>query len=139
MNFEPYESALKQLDTVRVVGRVVKLVGLVIEAQVQGVSIGDVCMIEVQDSEMIRGEVVGFKEDQVLMMPLGPITGIHPGSKVYPTGNPITVKVGPQLLGRVLDGLGDPIDQKGPLEYDDEYPIDEDAPDPISRPRISEC
>lgn len=138
MNFEPYESALKQLDTVRVVGRVVKLVGLVIEAQVQGVSIGDVCMIEVQDSEMIRGEVVGFKEDQVLMMPLGPITGIHPGSKVYPTGNPITVKVGPQLLGRVLDGLGDPIDQKGPLEYDDEYPIDEDAPDPISRPRISE-
>ena len=95
MNTEPFKKALEDVDVVRVVGRVVKVVGLVIEAQIQGVSVGDLCMVEIIGGEMIRAEVVGFKEDQVLMMPLGLITGIRPGSKVYPTGMPISVKVGP--------------------------------------------
>ena len=138
MNFDPYKKALDDLDVVRVVGRVVKVVGLVIEAQIQGVSVGDLCMVEIVGGDMIRAEVVGFKEDQVLMMPLGTITGIRPGSKVYPMGIPISVKVGPKLLGRVLNGLGEPIDGKGPLEYEELYPIDQDPPDPFSRPRIND-
>ena len=71
-------------------------------------------MIELVHGELIRAEVVGFKEDQVLLMPLGLITGIQPGSKVYYTGNPISVKVGLNMLGRVLNGLGEPIDGKEP-------------------------
>jgi flagellum-specific ATP synthase len=139
VTFELYKKALETLDVTRVVGRVIKVVGLVIEAQIQGVSIGDLCMIEVANSEQIRAEVVGFKEDQVLLMPLGLLVGIRPGSKVYPTGLPISVKVGDALLGRVLDGLGEPADSKGPVDYTDIYPIDQDPPDPFKRPRITEA
>jgi flagellum-specific ATP synthase len=137
MNTDPFKRALNDIELVRVVGRVVKVVGLVIEAQIQGVSVGDLCMVEIIGGTSIRAEVVGFKEDQVLMMPLGMITGIRPGSKVTPTGHPISIKVGPKLLGRVLNGLGEPIDGKGPIEYDAIYPIDNDPPDPFSRPRIN--
>jgi flagellum-specific ATP synthase len=138
MSFDDYSKVLRNLDTVRVVGRVVKVVGLVIEAQIQGVSIGDLCMVEIVSGDTIRAEVVGFKEDQVLLMPLGMVTGIRPGSKVFPTGMPITVKVTPDLLGRVLDGLGVPVDGKGPIQTDTLYQIDQDPPDPFTRPRISE-
>lgn len=84
-----------------------------VEAQVQGVSIGELCRITVDENKSILSEVVGFKEEKVLLMPLGPIGGIKPGSKIYATGHPIQVKVGPQLLGRILDGLGNPMDRKG--------------------------
>ncbi len=137
MSFDQYHKALNNLDVVRVVGRVVKVVGLVIEAQIQGVSIGDLCMVEA-GSDMIRAEVVGFKEDQVLLMPLGLVAGIRPGSKVFPTGIPISVKVSNDLLGRVLNGLGDPIDGKGPIDPDSLYSVDQDPPDPFSRPRITD-
>jgi flagellum-specific ATP synthase len=130
--------AVQQADIVRVVGKVSQIVGLVVEAQVQGVSIGELCKIYVDENKHILAEVVGFKEEKVLLMPLGSIGGIKPGSKIYATGKPIEVKVGPQLLGRILDGLGNPMDGKGALEWDDIYPIDKDAPDPVRRPRISE-
>lgn len=135
--FDTYHSVLDSLNLVRMVGRVVRVVGLVVEAQLQGVSVGHLCEIEIGD-DVIRGEVVGFKEDQVLIMPLGAINGIRPGSKVYPMGRPLTVHVGMPLLGRVLNGLGDPIDGLGPLDCDQQYPIDQDPPDPLKRPRITE-
>ncbi len=136
MNFTPYHDALDRVDLVRVVGKVVQVVGLVIEAQVQGVSIGELCQIEVDAHKTIEGEVVGFQKDKVLLMPLGQISGIRPGSRVYPTGKPISVKVGPEMLGRVLDGLGRPADGKGDFPYEELYDIDRDPPDPIQRPRI---
>lgn len=123
---------------VNVVGRVVRVVGLVVEAEVQGVSVGELCKITISEDKHILAEVVGFKENKVLLMPLGGLGGIRPGSKIYATGNPIQVKVGPQLLGRVLDGLGNPMDGKGELEWSGTYEIDRDPPDPISRPRISD-
>jgi flagellum-specific ATP synthase len=138
MNLDPYLNALPHIDLVRVVGRVVKVVGLVIEAQIQGVSIGDLCQVEVTNQGAIQAEVVGFKEDQVLMMPLGSIVGIRPGSKVFPMGEPLSVSVGNGLLGRILNGLGEPIDGKGPIVADFLYPIDRDPPDPFSRPRIKD-
>ena len=136
MDFDQYKKAIEDVETIQVVGKVVKVIGLVIEAQIQGVSVGDLCMIELVHGELIRAEVVGFKEDQVLLMPLGLITGIQPGSKVYPTGMPISVKVSPNMLGRVLNGLGEPIDGKGPIVSDEYVAIDEDPPDPFTRPRI---
>ena len=132
-----YLSAIDKTDILQVVGKVTQVVGLVVEAQVQGVSIGEICKI-MMDEAPILAEVVGFKEDKVLLMPLGVMSGIKPGSKIYATGHPIQVKVGSKLLGRVLDGLGNPMDRKGEIEYETIYPTDQDPPDPIQRPRITE-
>ncbi len=137
-NLDPLLESIQKAELIRVVGKVSQVVGLVVEAQVQGVSIGELCKIFIEDEKFILSEVVGFKEEKVRLMPLGPISGIKPGSKILATGRPIEVKVGPQLLGRVLDGLGNPMDRKGPLDFDAIYPIDRDPPDPVQRPRISE-
>jgi len=137
-NTDAYLEDIRENELLKVVGKVIQVVGLVVEAQVQGVSIGELCRIIVDEKRQILAEVVGFKEEKVLLMPLGAIGGIKPGSKIYATGHPIEVKVGPQLLGRILDGLGNPMDQKGELEYDAIYPIDCDPPDPVQRPRIDQ-
>ncbi len=136
LHIPPYLKAIDKADLLRIVGKVVRVVGLVIEAQLQGVCIGELCRIEMKDRS-IFSEVVGFKEEQVLLMPLGGLAGIQPGSKVYATGMPLRVKVGPKLLGRILDGLGNPIDGKGEIEWEALYDIDQNPPDPIKRPRIS--
>jgi flagellum-specific ATP synthase len=137
MDFSRFATAIDRADLVRVVGKVVQVVGLVIEAQVQGVFVGELCRIEVTDTHFIRCEVVGFKEEKVLLMPLGPMAGIRPGSRIFATGAPIQVKVGMGLLGRVLNGLGEPMDNKGELEFETVYNIDNDPPDPVMRPRIT--
>ena len=135
-HLDKYLAAIDRTDVIKVVGKVVQVVGLVVEAQVQGVFIGELCIITIDEKKTIRAEVVGFKEEKVLLMPLGPMSGIRPGARIYATGSPIQVKVGPALLGRVLNGIGEPIDRKGDLEYEALYEIDRDPPDPILRPRI---
>jgi len=135
-HFDSYLQELNKLDLLQVVGKVIQVVGLVVEAQVQGVSVGEVCKIMIDPKKHILSEVVGFKEDKVLLMPLGQIHGIKPGSRIYATGAPIQVKVGMSLLGRVLNGLGEPMDGKGDIEPEALYPIDRDPPDPVKRPRI---
>ena len=119
-----YINIIKNTKTLKVTGKVIQVVGLVIEGEVQGVSIGEVCHVYISKSEFIRSEVVGFKEEQVLLMPFGSIAGIKPGSLIEATGSPIQVKVGPKLLGRVLDGIGEPMDNKGDVEYDALFGID---------------
>jgi len=138
MNLTRYIKAIENAELIKVVGKVVQVVGLVVEAQVQGVCIGELCTIELDETKSIQAEIVGFKENKVLLMPLGTLSGIKPGSKIYATGLPIQVKVGWGLLGRVLDGLGNPMDRKGDLEYETKYSIDRDPPDPVMRPRITE-
>lgn len=138
MDLDRYLTTIKKLDLLQVVGKVIQVVGLIIEAQVQGVSVGEVCKIQIKENEFILSEVVGFKEEKVLLMPLGMIGGIKPGSRVYATGHPIQVKVGNALLGRVLNGIGEPMDGKGDIDFDAIYPIDQDPPDPVKRPRITE-
>jgi len=137
-NLDRYLTAIERTDVLKVVGKVVQVVGLVVEAQVQGVFVGELCEIEIDEKRKIRCEVVGFKEEKVLLMPLGPMSGIRPGARICATGKPIQVKVGPGLLGRVLNGIGEPMDRKGDLEYEALYDIDRDPPDPILRPRIDE-
>ncbi|MFP5502760.1 MAG: FliI/YscN family ATPase [Candidatus Sericytochromatia bacterium] len=122
----------------RAKGSVVQLVGLVIEALLQGVRIGELCYIKSQDkSRIYPAEVVGFKARRVLLMPLADVQGIGAGCEVIATNRLVSVKVGPKLLGRVVDGIGNAMDGKGPIIADDVYPLDNAPPNPIRRARIT--
>jgi type III secretion protein N (ATPase) len=137
-NFDPerYLKLLEPASPVRVRGRVVEMTGLVVEAQVPGVRVGDACdILRHHQTEPLIAEVVGFRDDRVLLMPLGELEGIGPDSEVIPHGKPLTVKVGPNILGRVLDGIGNPIDveEKGPLDWEMEWPIMKPPPDAMKR------
>jgi len=139
IDFEKYHAAVERSDLVRVIGKVVQVVGLIIEAQVGGVSVGDLCSIRLEkDNREAYAEVVGFRENRVLLMPLGSTAGISPGSQVVAAGRPLMVGAGPNVLGRVLNGLGEPIDGKGPVMCEESYPLDADPPDPVRRPRVTE-
>ncbi|MFH1347815.1 MAG: flagellar protein export ATPase FliI [Candidatus Margulisiibacteriota bacterium] len=139
IDFDKYHKAVERADLVRVIGKVVQVVGLIIEAQVGGVSVGDLCSIRLEkENRDAYAEVVGFREKRVLLMPLGSTAGISPGSQVVAAGRPLMVRVGQDLLGRVLSGLGEPIDGKGPIKGEGDNPLDADPPDPVKRPRITE-
>lgn len=139
IDIDKYIRAVEHSEREKIIGKVIQVVGLIIEAQVQGVSIGDLCIIKRgKEDEITYGEVVGFKEARVLLMPLGTTAGISPGAEVLAAGHPLTLKVGPELLGRILNGLGEPIDDKGPINAKEERPLDADPPDPVKRPRVTE-
>ncbi len=139
IDFKKFQRDLNQLSTYKVKGRVTEMIGLVARAVVPNVQVGELCLIEpVNDRPNLRAEVVGFQENEVLLMPLGNLDGIAPGCSVTPTGREMTVRVGDGLLGRVLDGLGDPLDEEtnGPLSWDVEYPVHADPPHALKRERI---
>jgi ATP synthase in type III secretion protein N len=139
---EDFDIILKGLDDVQLTtvnGRITETVGMLIKAIVPQVKIGEVCLIK-REGDPLRAEVVGFTRDEVFLSPLGEMTGIGPSSEVIPTGLPLHVKVGDALLGRVLDGLGQPLDvnTKGSLELTETTPVIRSPPDPLKRQRISE-
>ena len=105
-------------------GRVTRVVGLVIEAVGLDVGLSELCRVtSLSEEKSVLAEVVGFHERGVLLMPLGDIDGLHPGSGVTPLGRSFGADVGPGLLGRVLNGLGHPIDGKGNIEYATRMPL----------------
>ena len=131
--------AIREADLHRRTGRVVDLIGLITEATGLEAEVGEVCMIETgRGRATVPAEVVGFRQGRTLLMPLGEPKGIGPGSKVVATGQPLKVDVSDALLGRALDGLGNPIDGKGPIDHTHWYPAEQAPPDPLSRPRINE-
>jgi len=136
------DNLLKQLEginTIKSFGKVKRVVGLIIESEGPNVHLGEKCLIQPKFSqELIQAEVVGFKDNTVLLMPLGEMNGIGPGCKVLATGQSLMVKVGDQLLGQVLDGLGNPISDFEAGERLDEYPVDNTPPNPLTRKRITE-
>ncbi len=133
-----YSQALTQLNPTRTSGRVIQVLGLTIQAIGLDCQIGEVCEINPTDAEPIMAEVVGFHEERVLLMPLGDMQGIQPGSEVYPVSRAFRSPVGMPLLGRVLDGLGQPIDS-GPTLDSVEYAATNNAPPPpLSRPPINQ-
>lgn len=137
IDFAHLRTIVKEVNTIRAEGRVSKLIGLTIEVDGLKSFIGEICLIYTDSSKPpIVSEVVGFKEDKIVLMPLGDLKGIGPGCRVKPTGKMLSVRVGEGLLGRVLDGLGNPISGK-PLEEYVEYPVINYPPDPLKRPRIS--
>jgi len=120
-------------------GKVTKVLGLVIEATGPAGAVGDVCRLRVARGEgSVLAEIVGFRDDRLLLMPLGEIEGVAPGSEVTPLGRPLTAPVGFGLLGRVLDGVGRPLDGRGPLDDLAVVPCRASAPDPLARRRVTE-
>ncbi len=129
---------LRESQPYRVRGKVTELTGLVIKASVPGVRVGEMCFVTSPKDEgaPLKSEVVGFKDGNVFLMPLGEARGIGPDSEVIPTGKPFSIKCGYSLLGRTLDGIGDPIDGGVPLnELSDleEWAVERDCPDPYTR------
>ncbi len=132
-----YNEIIKKTETITQVGKVTEIVGLIIEADGPEASIGDLCYIYNRlDSEPLRAEVVGFKTGKILLMPLGSMEGLMPGALVKNTGAPMKIKVGPQLLGRVLNGLGEPIDNLGAVNSQSLYSTHADAINPLNRQLI---
>ncbi|MDI6703074.1 MAG: flagellar protein export ATPase FliI [bacterium] len=135
---ERYKEVINGVDPIRLCGRVTKVIGLVIEAAGPSARIGEICLIRLPDGSEIRAEVVGFRENRVLLMPIGGMEGIGPGCEVIATSRPLTIKVGEGLRGRILDGIGNPIDGKGEIEASTEYSIINFPPDPLTRKRVTE-
>jgi ATP synthase in type III secretion protein N len=132
-----YHQLVKEASTLRVRGRVTELTGLVVKAAVPGVRVGEVVEIKSRTTRSgLKGEVVGFQGDEVMLMPLGDLSGIGPDCEVIPTGRPLTIKVGDGLLGRVLGGTGIPIDGKPLPDGLIDWSVDRDCPDPFTRMRI---
>src|SRR3990172_10125071 len=116
-NFDKLISQLEDLELTTVHGRITEVVGMLIKAVVPQVKMGEVCMVK-KDGEPLMTEVVGFTRDEVYLSPLGDMHNIGPSSEVIPLRVPLHIKVGQGLLGRILNGYGEPIDvdEKGPLE-----------------------
>lgn len=119
-------------------GEVTQIIGLTIEANGPRANIGEICQILTAFRQGIPAEVVGFQDQRLILMPLGDITGVGPGSLVQATGHHLQVEVGHSLLGRILDGLGKPMDGKGPLQGTTMYSLDNRPPEPLERQRIKE-
>ena len=133
-----YSERVARARAVQVRGRVTHVLGLIIEAQGPAVSVGELCYILDEDGRRLAAEVVGFRDQKVLLMPLGDMKGIHPGSEVIAAGHRLLVPAGRQVLGRVLDGLGRPIDGRGPVEAEAQCPIEREPINPLVRRRITE-
>ena len=133
-----YQRCVDTACTIQANGKVTNIVGLVIEAQGPVSRLGTICDIYTKgNSHKISAEVLGFKDNKVLMMPLAEIRGIGPGCPIVARQQRAVIPVGPGLLGRVIDGLGNPIDSKGPISAEREYPIYGTPVNPLSRKRIS--
>lgn len=139
-DFDKLIGSLDELQLTTVNGRITETVGMLIKAIVPQVKIGELCLVKREGMEPLRCEVVGFTREEVFLSPLGEMTGVGPSSEVIPTRLPLHIKVGPNLLGRVLNGMGEPLDEavKGPLILDEVYPVIQAPPDPLKRKRISE-
>ncbi|MBS1714734.1 MAG: FliI/YscN family ATPase [Armatimonadetes bacterium] len=136
--FERTRSAVERTTRFEVLGRVSQVVGLVVESDGPSAKIGDLCFIEPdKEAGPVACEVVGFRGERVLLMPLGEMTGVRSGSLVRSTGDCLRVPVGRGLLGRVLDGLGRPMDGLGPLESETSYPNIASPPNALERQMIS--
>ncbi len=136
LNLTKYHSCLESTSSIRATGRVTNVVGLVVEAQGPVSCLGTVCDIYTQNNQSIAAEVSGFKDNKVLLMPLEEIRGVGPGCRVVARQQNAVVPVGSGLLGRVIDGLGNPIDGKGSLASETEYPIYAPSLNPLLRQRI---
>jgi flagellum-specific ATP synthase len=132
--------AVAAYEPLRQYGEVRSVTGLVIEAACPPVFIGEVCYLEdPRLPEAVPAEVVGVREDRALLMPYDYSHNISVGTRVRVTGKPFVLNLSPALLGRVVDGLGRPIDGKGPLPLGELRPVNASAPDPLERPAITEA
>src|SRR5580704_17020808 len=134
----PYLRDLPQIDPLPWCGEVTATVGLLIESQGPAVAIGDFCEIFTASGARIRTQVIGFRNGRVLAMPLDEPDGLQLGSRVIARVQDARLAVGPALLGRVLDGFGQPMDGGPPIDGAASYPLYSAAPNPLQRRHITE-
>ncbi len=137
VDFERLARALEPVSTVRVEGKVRGITGLSLRATVPGARVGELVEVLRRGAAPLRAEVVGFDDEEVVLMPYGDPSGVGPGDAVRAEGRAFDVACGPGLLGRVLDGLGQPVDGAGPLAEAEPWPVMRDPPDPLQRARIT--
>ena len=138
INLDRYLDRLARVEGYRQRGWVSQVVGLTIESSGPRATVGQLCTIHpAGDRPPILAEVVGFRDRKTILMPLGEMQGIGPGNTVVAERRGLTAPVGWKLLGRVLDGLGRPMDGLGPLQAEGRYPVHRQPPDPLTRQRVT--
>ena len=138
IDFEQFHSALHDVNLLSHKGSILRVAGLTIESSGPAVGLGQICKIQIRNGKTVLAEVIGFKERHLILLPLEHIGGISPGDTVTALDRPRFIYLGDNILGRVLDGLGRPIDGKGPLGSNEKRPLDNMSPPPLSRKIISE-
>ncbi len=134
-----YSKLIEDIQPVCFKGYINQVVGLLFESNGPRVPIGEMCHIKSLSGKKLGvAEVVGFRENQTLLMPLGELKGVSPGTEVTASGSPLKVPVGPGLLGRVIDAFGNPIDGKGPIDFESWKSVDNASPKPMERKKIRE-
>jgi len=140
-DLEYYTSKIADIDCMGYEGEITQVAGSMIESRGPAVGVGQLCEIHTRNGgsqRTVKAEVVGFRENATILMPLEKLNGVQPGDKVVSACTPLEVGLSTGLLGRVLDGLGEPIDQRGSVYCPDSAPIDKAAPHPLKRPEIRE-
>ncbi|MCM8901219.1 flagellar protein export ATPase FliI [Caldicoprobacter algeriensis] len=138
ISLKKYRDMVNEIEVIRCTGQVVQVIGLTVEAEAPAGEVGEICHVyNTKETAYIPAEIVGFRKDRILLMPYGELNGIGPGSKVVFTGRPFTVAVGSQLIGRILDGLGNPMDGGAAVEPERWANIQNVPPHPLNRQRIS--
>ncbi|AWI03709.1 flagellar protein export ATPase FliI [Clostridium drakei] len=137
INFSSLNKKIEETNFNYSEGIVSKVIGLTIEVEGIKSFVGEVCTIYNERNHPVTCEVVGFREKNVILMPLGELIGIAPGCRVVPEGIPLSVKCSDELFGKVLDGLGQPLDGEE-INIGTVYPLDTEPPDPLKRRRIKD-
>lgn len=136
VDFSKYENIIKGTNTIKYFGNVTNIIGQTILSKGPKSKIGDLCKIISDNNNDLLCEVIGFNGENILLTPYGEIDGISPEDKVIKYENSLTIPVGENLIGRIVDALGNPIDNKGPILGDDYYSINKNPPNPLDRMRI---
>ncbi len=133
-----YKKIINDADLLKVNGKVSDVVGLVIISVGPNVSLGEICSVkDIDGNEVCKSEVVGFKTGRVLSIALGEVHNISPACEIVASGKSFSIPVGKELLGRVIDGLGNPIDGKGELNCSQTMKVHREPPNPLTRSRIN--
>ena len=139
LDWNRYQETIDKVAPLTFHGKVNQVSGITIEGYGADCFIGELCYIYARgDNSPIKAEVIGFKDGRIVIMPLGDVRGIGPGNRITGLKRKATVKIGDEMLGRVIDGLGNPIDGKGDLSLEKEYPLYTDPINPLHRERITE-
>jgi flagellum-specific ATP synthase len=137
IDFDKFHSALRAVNLLNCQGIVIRVSGLTVETSGPKIGLGELCGINIRDGRRVLAEVVGFQHDRLILLPLEHIEGISPGDTVTARTTPRYITLSEDVLGRVINGLGEPIDGKGPLTGTDKKALDADSPPPLSRERIT--
>jgi len=137
IDFEKFHSALRNVNLLDCHGYVVRVSGHMVESSGPTIGVGELCSIQIRSGRRALAEVVGFQNDHLILLPLEHIEGISPGDTVTARTTPRHIILSDSILGRVLNGLGEPIDNRGPLLGKDKKALDASSPAPLSRKRIT--